>query len=82
MYQSVDDRILPNLSVIWLVLIPFVQGSVFRQLLGQVGDDLKSVLIPFVQGSVFRQETSDVLFIRHAVLIPFVQGSVFRHDGR
>ena len=36
------------------VLIPFVQGSVFRQQWDEYTKNHISVLIPFVQGSVFR----------------------------
>ena len=59
------------------VLIPFVQGSVFRQRRYQERQPDGEVLIPFVQGSVFRRVCICVGCAR-AVLIPFVQGSVFR----
>ncbi len=37
------------------VLIPFVQGNVFRPVVSEVKSSLYVVLIPFVQGNVFRQ---------------------------
>ena len=62
----------------WIfVLIPFVQGSVFRHRQPVSSNQYRQVLIPFVQGSVFRLSEASVEE-GEEVLIPFVQGSVFR----